>query len=81
MGSKYSGSPAKAGVSDSWKPLVDQRRCAKCRWRHIYTHHFFCGYMFFHDHSRTSLHPEGLSADCKEFEPRQRTHKYQAKRR
>lgn len=52
-------------------PLVPYKTCKKCRWGRIHNkENMSCTYMEHHDHTRTSLHPEGMTADCKEFEPR-----------
>lgn len=55
------------------RPLVPYRICKKCRWGRIHNKdNMSCTYLEHHDHTRTSLHPEGLTADCKEFEPKRR---------
>lgn len=81
INSRPQAAPAKAGASDTSKPLVDPKLCRKC-WYGVsqsgYTH---CGYLLKTGTTRTALHPEGLTSECYEFKPRQRTHKYQAPRK
>ena len=69
---------AKVVASDKRKPLVDNKQCRKCKYRYYGRDHYSCGFLFIKGYSRTSLHPEGLTPECHEFEPRQRKHRYQA---
>lgn len=58
------------------RPLVDPKLCAKCVYHensNIYG--FCCGYLTKTGHTRTSLHPEGLTSDCKEFKAKTRARK------
>ena len=64
---------------DRTKTLVSPTVCAKCVFRgggegegH------YCRYSEIMGHTRTSLHPEGLTSDCKEFVKKQKKHQYQA---
>lgn len=57
---------------DYSKPLVDLKKCAKCIYAAGGNTNIYCGYLNITGHSRTSLHPEGLTSDCKEFMPRKR---------
>lgn len=56
------------------QPPVPYRVCKKCRWGRCTNNStsLLCTYSEYHDTSRTALHPEGLTADCKEFEPKRR---------
>lgn len=69
---------ARVAASDKRKPLVDNKQCRKCKYRYYGHDHYSCGFLFIKGYSRTSLHPEGLTSECHEFEPRQRKHRYQA---
>lgn len=68
-------------ASDSHKTLVDPKKCSKCRYRAFADIGYHCGYLSITGRSRLAMHPEGLTKDCQEFEPRQRTHRYQAPRK
>lgn len=66
---------AKAGASDNRsKPLVDTKWCNRCEYGtgDAYAKRNSCNYMNIMGHSRTSLHPEGLTSTCYEFKPRKR---------
>lgn len=70
---------AKTKRVDLTKTLVSGDKCKRCVFRfgseeglHL------CNYFEIKGHSRTSLHPEGLTSVCHEFQPRQRKHRYQA---
>lgn len=78
---RATGAPAKAGASDTSKPLVDPKWCRKCVYCVTQSNIKHCGYMFIKGTTRTALHPEGLASTCYEFEPKQRKHKYQAPRK
>lgn len=52
--------------------LVPQERCEKCKYSQRYLDLYHCGYVLVKDTTRTALHPEGLTADCQEFEPKRR---------
>lgn len=53
------------------KVLVNPNQCHHCIYGYNYGGKIYgCGYMFIKDQTRTSLHPEGLTSDCKEFVPR-----------
>lgn len=54
------------------KTLVPQERCQKCKYSAKYSHFYHCGYVLMKGTTRTALHPEGLTADCQEFEPKRR---------
>ena len=54
------------------KTLVPQERCQKCKYSAKYRNLYHCGYMLMKGTTRTALHPEGLTADCLEFEPKRR---------
>lgn len=72
---------ARVVASDKRKPLVDPKKhCTRCRWSISIQHGGgrHCGYMFITGKSRVAMHPEGLTSECQEFEPRQRKHRYQA---
>ena len=57
-------------------PLVPLEKCEKCRFSSRPTgEYFMCAYHEIMGHSRTSLHPEGLTSDCKEYQPRRRSRK------
>ncbi len=61
------------------KPLVSPAKCAKCVYRSGGEGKgYHCGYELITGHTRTALHPEGLTSTCYEFKQRQRKHKYQA---
>lgn len=56
------------GISNYYSPLVDLRKCGRC----CYSQGggktgTICMYFELTGHSRTFLHPEGLTADCKEY--------------
>lgn len=53
-------------------PLVPESQCKKCKYGLLFGERCGCGYMFATGQPRLLLHPEGLSAECKEFEPRKR---------
>lgn len=55
--------------------LVPQERCRTCRYAQKCGPLYHCGYFLQLDTTRTALHPEGLTADCKEYEPKGRTRK------
>jgi hypothetical protein len=66
---------AKAGASDTGrKPLVDIGKCKRC----VYgtgdedSKACSCNYFVIAGHSRTSLHPEGLTSTCYEFKPKKK---------
>jgi hypothetical protein len=71
---KPRGSAAAAAESDNLsrlsEPLVDIKYCRKCAYSLRYAKGYHCGYMFFTGHTRTALHPEGLTPTCYEFEPK-----------
>ena len=50
--------------------LVPEKQCRKCKYGFDYGGRYGCGYVYVKDQSRTSLHPEGLSGDCKEYTPK-----------
>lgn len=55
------------------KPLVPYKVCMNCKWSRVRNkENMSCTYMDRHDHTRTFLHPEGLTAECQEFEPRRK---------
>ena len=54
------------------EPLVDPKKCMKCKYGHV---DGACGYLDATGHSRTGLHPEGLTSDCKEFKAKKRARK------
>lgn len=61
------------------KRLVSEKLCRKCE----FSYHndclgYHCGYQFKTGTTRTAMHPEGLTAECQEFMPKQRKHRYQA---
>lgn len=56
-------------------PLVPVQKCAKCRYSQLVGQFLCCGYFEFSGQTRTSLHPEGLTAECQEFKPRARERK------
>lgn len=63
----------KATVIKYSKPLVDPKLCAKCVYSETdNVYGYCCGYLNKTGRTRTSLHPEGLTSDCKEFKPRKR---------
>lgn len=78
---KATSAPAKAGASDTSKPLVDPKLCRKCVYCVTQSNVKHCGYMLIKGTTRTALHPEGLTSTCYEFEPKQRKHRYQAPRK
>lgn len=51
-------------------PLVPVRQCAKCRYGLLVGSDICCAYFEIAGQTRTSLHPEGLTAECQEFKPR-----------
>ena len=56
--------------------LVPETLCRKCEYGFCFwTNHYACAHFEIRDKTRLSLHPEGLSADCKEFTPRKRKRK------
>lgn len=67
---RRAGSPAIAVDGD--KPLVDRRKCAACAYGHGTGEAHYCGFLYIKGYSRTSLHPEGLTSTCYEFEPKKR---------
>lgn len=53
------------------KQLAQTECCKQCKWGVLLqSHSWCCGYSDVNDHTRTSLHPDGLTEDCKEFTPR-----------
>ena len=75
INSRPQAAPAKAGASDtSRKPLVDIGKCKRCAYGtgDEYSKACSCNYFVIAGHSRTSLHPEGLTSTCYEFKPRKR---------
>jgi hypothetical protein len=72
---KATGAPAKAGASDtSRKPLVDIGKCKRCAYGtgDEYSNACSCNYFVIAGHSRTSLHPEGLTSTCYEFKQKKK---------
>ena len=55
--------------------LVPVMKCAKCRYSQLVGRFLVCGYFEFTGQTRTSRHPEGLTADCREFKPLARARK------
>lgn len=54
------------------RQLVPEELCRKCKYHAKYGNMFHCGYVLKMDTTRTKLHPEGLTSDCREFEPSRR---------
>lgn len=62
--------------------MVPYETCRKCRYYSNFADSWrMCMYFIYTGVLRSSLHPEGLTKECREFEPKQRTHRYQAQRR
>ena len=55
--------------------LVPILKCAKCRYSQLVGQFLVCGYFEFTGQTRTIRHPDGLTADCREFMPRARARK------
>jgi hypothetical protein len=75
INSRMQAAPAKAGASDtSRKPLVDIGKCKRCAYGtgDEYSNACSCNYFVIAGHSRTSLHPEGLTSTCYEFKPKKK---------
>ena len=72
---RYEAKHRHTALSDT---LVPQKVCEKCKYHAKYGKLFHCGYMLYTDTTRTSLHPEGLTSDCKEFEPRRRRKQHES---
>lgn len=53
--------------------LTPEQQCRKCANGFDYGGRYGCGYVYTHDHSRLSLHPEGMPAECQEFTPKKRS--------
>lgn len=52
-------------------PLVPVKHCERCQWGvWSQSNCWCCGYSDVHDHTRTSMHPGGLTGECKEFAER-----------
>lgn len=60
--------------------MVPYEKCAKCRFSCVFENKPLCNYFEVMGHTRTSLHPEGLTDDCREFQPRKRKRKPKAPR-
>lgn len=53
------------------EPLVPVKVCGRCKWSWVVREGVYgCAYAEANEHTRNFLHPEGLTAECKEFEPR-----------
>lgn len=57
------------------KPLVPTEQCGKCHYGAMLENIWRCGYFEETGHTRTSLHPEGLTSHCYEFMPKKRGRK------
>ena len=57
------------------EPLVPTEQCKKCQYGTNLENIWRCGYFEIMGHTRTSLHPEGLTSHCYEFKPRKRGRK------
>lgn len=55
------------------QPIVPVARCLKCRFAQKEQRTITCGYLFATGTSRLLLHPNGLTADCLEYQPKKRT--------
>lgn len=52
-------------------PLVSTKQCDHCQWGvYSQSNMWYCGYSDVHEHTRTSMHPDGLTSQCQEFEER-----------
>lgn len=60
---------------DLSKPLVPTEQCGKCHYGAMLENIWRCGYFEETGHTRTSLHPEGLTSHCYEFTPKKRGRK------
>lgn len=61
--------------------MVPYEQCAKCQYSIRYADTVqVCNHFDVMGQTRTSLHPEGLTDDCKEFQPRKRQRKPKAPR-
>lgn len=56
-------------------PLVDPEFCRVCQYGTNLENFWRCGYFEETGHTRTSLHPEGLTSHCYEFKPKKRGRK------
>lgn len=53
------------------EPLAPMKFCARCKWSSVLRENLYvCAYAEKNEHTRNFLHPEGLTAECMEFEPR-----------
>ena len=57
------------------EPLVSPEQCKKCQFGTNLENIWRCGYFEIMGHTRTSLHPDGLTRHCYEFKPRKRGRK------
>lgn len=57
------------------KPLVSLDQCAKCRYVTKVGTCLCCGYFEIAGRTRLGQHPEGLTEECQEFEPKKRGRK------
>lgn len=52
-------------------PLVSTELCNHCQWGvYSQSNMWCCGYTEVHEHTRTSMHPGGLTSQCQEFTER-----------
>ena len=61
--------------SESCKKKAYRAQCGKCQYGTKLENFWCCGYFEIMGHTRTSLHPEGLTSHCYEFTPRKRGRK------
>lgn len=61
---------AKCRGYQSSRPLVPEDLCMNCKYSQKYSQLVGCGYFFIKGETRLAKHPEGLTAECQEFEPR-----------
>ena len=57
---------------DQSKPRIQPEQCGKCQYGTKLENFWCCGYFEIMGHTRTSLHPEGLTSHCYEFTPKKR---------
>jgi hypothetical protein len=57
------------------EPLIPSSQCEKCKYRLSLDGIWCCGYFDICGHTRTAMHPEGLTTECREFERRRQQRK------
>lgn len=61
---------ARAERTKQKRKIVPKSKCRQCKYSSLNRDDTICCYFELAGHSRLSLHPEGLNANCQEFAPR-----------